>query len=366
MKELIIDIDDLKNNLNIIKDKVGNQTQIIAVVKANGMGLDLIKYSEFLVQNGIEFLAVSNTDEAILLRQAGINAKILMLSEVYLSDDIELLINNDIILTIGSLEVKEKIDFLAKALGKKVEAHVKIDTGLSRFGFLYSLKEDISEAIKSTENLSITGMYTHFSKAIDEKWTRLQFKRFKECMKIAENENIAFHCSNTTAALKYPEMKLDYVRIGSGIQGRVLSEFKNLNLKKIGTLKTRIVAIKNIPKGYNVGYSNEFKTKKETKIAILPVGYMDGINVKNQRDSFSLKNNILAILMDVKKIFKNNLFKVKIRNNSYNVIGRLGMFHTAVDITSSEIELNDEAEIEIIPMYINSNIRREYIQSGRE
>lgn len=366
MKELIINIDDLKNNLNIIKEKVGDISKIIAVVKANGMGLDLVKYSEFLIQNGIEILAVSNVDEAILLRQAGINVKILMLSEVFLNNEIEQLIQNDIVLTIGSLEQKEKIDILAKQLEKKVEAHIKIDTGLTRFGFLYFSKNDISEAIKSTENIIITGMYTHFSKSINEKWTRIQFNRFKECMKIAENENIVFHCCNTTAALKYSDMRLDYVRIGSGIQGRVLSEFKDLNLKKIGILKTKVVSLKSVPKGSNVGYSNEYKTKNETKVAILPVGYMDGINVKNQRDSYSLKNNILAIFMDVKKIFKKNFFKVKIRNESYDVIGRLGMFHTAIDVTSSDVKLNDEAEIEIIPMYINSNIRREYIQSGKE
>lgn len=280
MKKLVINKNDLLNNLNIIKAKIGNDTKIIGVVKANGMGLDLIKYSEFLIENGIEILAVATVEEAISLRQAGINKDILMLSEVVLEEELELLIKNDIILTIGSLEEKDVIERLSKELEKQVKAHIKVDTGFARYGFLYTETDKILEAVKSNNNLQITGMYTHFSKAINEKWTRIQFKRFENCMKIVKDsflkndsidEKFIFHCSSSTAALKYPEMKLDAVRLGSVIQGRVLKEFSNLGLREIGHLETEIVKIKQLPKGYNVSYSNEFKTKKETKIAIIPV-----------------------------------------------------------------------------------------------
>ena len=248
------------------------------------MGLDLIKYSEFLVDNGIDILAVATVEEAVALRQAGIEKDILMLSEVSLNEELELLIENDIILTIGSLEEKNMAEQLAKEVNKIVKAHIKIDTGFARYGFLYSEKENILEAIKLSDNLKIIGMYTHFSKPINEKWTRIQFKRFKECMELVESniknsendmnderKKMIFHCSNTTSALKYPEMNLDAVRIGSGIQGRVLKEFINLGFKKVGILETKIVKTKILPKGYNISYSNEFKTKKETKIAVIPV-----------------------------------------------------------------------------------------------
>lgn len=88
---------------------------------------------------------------------------------------------------------------------------------------------------------------------------------------------------------------------------------------------------------------------------------MDGLNVKNQRDSFSLKNNIISTLMEFKKIFKNNKFKVMIREDYYNVIGRFGMFHTIIDITGANIEINDNVSLKVAPIYINPNIRREYI-----
>lgn len=88
---------------------------------------------------------------------------------------------------------------------------------------------------------------------------------------------------------------------------------------------------------------------------------MDGLNVKNQRDSFSFKNNIISVLMEIKKIFKNNKFKVKIRNNNYNIIGRFGMFHSIIDVTGANTELKDIVSLQVAPIYINSNIRREYI-----
>ena len=117
-----------------------------------------------------------------------------------------------------------------------------------------------------------------------------------------------------------------------------------------------------LPKGYNISYGNTYKTKKETKIAIVPVGYVDGLNKNKLRDDFSFKNNVISILMEIKKLFKNNSIKVKINNTEYNVIGRLGMFHAVIDITkSTDIKVGDEVELDITPLQANENIRREYI-----
>lgn len=270
MKKLEVNFNDLKYNLNLIKEKAG-KTQIIAVVKANGMGFDLIKYSRFLVDNGIEILAVATTFEAETLRIAGINCKILMLSEVFSFEELEILIQNDIILTVGSLEEKERIQKIALKFGKIAKVHIKIDTGFGRYGFLYTDKIKILEAIEDTENVDITGVYTHFSKPINYKWTKLQFERFESLIPEIKgiNQNLIFHCSNSTAFLLYPEMNLDAVRLGSCIGGRVLKN--TLGLKKIGTFKSEIVSIKDVPKGYNISYSNEFKTKRDSKIAVVPV-----------------------------------------------------------------------------------------------
>lgn len=187
------------------------------------------------------------------------------------------------------------------------------------FGFIYD-DNSIFETIKSTENINITGCFTHFSKPIDEKWTRLQFARFKKLIsKIRDiNSNIKFHCCNSTSFLFYEEMWLDFVRLGSCFQGRVLKN--NLNLKKIGILKSDIITIKNIKKGYNISYSNEYKAVKDMKIAIIGVGYIDGFNLKKARDSFNLKDNILSIFMEIKKLFVKGTLKVSINGKMFKVV----------------------------------------------
>ena len=136
MKKLEISKEDLKYNLDIIKEKANNfNTKIFAVVKANGMGLDLVQYSKFLIENGIQTLAVSDPLEAILLRNSQIQKDILMLSEISNEKEIKELIDKNIILTIGSLEEKQKIQQIASSMEKKVRAHIKIDTGFARYRF---------------------------------------------------------------------------------------------------------------------------------------------------------------------------------------------------------------------------------------
>lgn len=307
-------------------------------------------------------LAVANVEEAEALRQAGIQEKILMLTPTRNKNEIKSLIQNHIILTIGNAEELALAKELAKKYDEKIEVQLKIDTGFGRYGFLYNQIEDILEVFKLNKMVYISGMYTHFSKPIDEKWTKKQFERFLEVVEKVKKAGYnpgMLHTCESTAFFKYRYMYLNAVRIGSAFQGRTLA--KNTGLKKIGTFKTTISEIKNVPKGYNISYSNEFKTKKNTKIAIVPVGYMDGLNRKNLRDSFSFKDNILSILIEIKKLFKDNSLKATINGKKYSIIGRLGMYHAIIDITGSDIKENDEVILDIAPLQTNENVKREYI-----
>ena len=126
-------------------------------------------------------------------------------------------------------------------------------------------------------------------------------------------------------------------------------------------LKSSIQEIKNVPKGYNISYGNVYRTKKETKIAIVPVGFMDGFNMRKDRDIFSLKENMLSVGIEIKKFFKGNHRNVWIKDKPYHVIGRIGMYHAVIDITGSEVDLLDEVIFDTPPMQVNSTIRREYV-----
>lgn len=186
MKKLIISRKDLEHNLKIIrmrlnsfgKDDAGNFPKIIAVVKGNGMGLGLVEYAKFLVNHGVDFLAVANLEEALALRQAGIQEEILMLTPIVHPKELAKLIENQVVLTVSAKEQIETIETIANHKNCEVKAHIKIDTGFGRYGFLYHQLKEILEAFQMCDRLKIEGTYTHFAKPIDEKFTQKQFERF--------------------------------------------------------------------------------------------------------------------------------------------------------------------------------------------
>lgn len=377
MKSLVINKEDLKHNIRIIKNIVketGRQDnhkpiKLIAVVKGNGYGLGLIQYSKFLIDNGVDFLAVATVEEAIALREAKLQARILLLSSTAIKKEVELLIDNDIILTLGSKEAVEMAKSVAKLKQKKVQAHIKIDTGFGRYGFCYNEKEQILEALKDLENIQIEGTFSHFSLAFYEKneYTEEQFKRFIDVVEYLKQNKIEtgiLHICNSSAFLKFKHMRLNAVRIGSAFLGRI--SIPNIyGLKKIAYLKSNVAEIKELQKGYNIGYSNAFTTKNKTKVAIIPCGYADGFNVREQRDMFRKRDKLRYIVRDIKDSFKDKSLYVEIKTNSKEytkckVLGRVGMYHITVDITGKDVKIGDEVKLNVNPIFIQNTIRREY------
>ncbi len=371
MSNLVISKDNLRHNIEQIKkyaeksgvDDNGNPLKIIAVVKANGYGLGIIELTKFLIDNGISHFAVSNLQEALKLREAGIKQDILMLSGTAIKEDVEKLIENNIIITISSKEDIEVAEEIAKQKNKKIRAHLKIDTGFGRYGFIYSDRDKMIEKLKEIENIIIEGTYSHFSISFfNEKYTKLQFDRFInaiEVLKMNKIETGMLHICNSSAFLKYPNMHLNAVRIGSAFTGSLA--FKNhIGLKKVTYLESAVSEIKELPKGFNIGYSNTYKTKNNIKVAIVPVGYMEGLNITNGRDMFRPIDKLRYIVRDVKDSLKKQEIYVKINNQNCKVLGRIGTYHITCDITNKNINIGDKVELNINPKFVDSNIRREY------
>lgn len=369
MKELLVEKDKIKHNLRVIKQIInekkdsGKKVKIIAVVKGNGYGLGLVQYSKFLVDNGIQMLAVATVEEALELRKGGIKEDILMMSSTAVKSDVKKLLENDIILTIGSKEAGNVVNELAQ--NKKARVHLKIDTGFGRYGFIYSkIAEDV-EDIKRWKNIKIEGTFSHLSIAFfgNGKESKEQFDRFVKSVEILKTNGIQtgmLHISNSSAFLRFDEMHLNAVRIGSALLGRI--SIPNIyGFKRVGILKSNVAEIKTLPKGYNIGYSNSYKTKKETKVAIVPCGYADGFNTIVDKDMFRKRDKIRYIVRDIKNVFRKQEIFVKINGEKYKVLGRLGMYHVTVDITRKNVNINDEVLFEVSPMLVDSRIKRKYI-----
>ena len=369
MKELLVEKDKIKHNFRVIKQIInekkgsGKKVKIIAVVKGNGYGLGLVQYSKFLVDNGIQMLAVATVEEALELRKGGIKEDILMMSSTAVKSDVKKLLENDIILTIGSKEAGNVVNELAQ--NKKARVHLKIDTGFGRYGFIYSkISEDV-ENIKRWKNIKIEGTFSHLSIAFfgNGKESKEQFDRFVKSVEILKTNGIQtgmLHISNSSAFLRFDEMHLNAVRIGSALLGRI--SIPNIyGFKRVGILKSNVAEIKTVPKGYNIGYSNSYKTKKETKVAIVPCGYADGFNTIVDKDMFRKRDKIRYIVRDIKNVFRKQEIFVKINGEKYKVLGRLGMYHVTVDITGKNVNINDEVLFEVSPMLVDSRIKRKYI-----
>lgn len=274
MKVLEIKTEDLENNIIKIKERAGDK-KIIAVVKGNGYGLGLEKFLDILIEHRINYFAVSSVEEALEIADKKINATVLCLEATSVESEVEQLLDKDIVITIGNFETARKLNEIARNKKKKAHVHLKIDTGFSRYGFSYKEKQNILDVIKECTSILVDGVFSHFSSAYFEKedYTRLQFNRFMEVKNYLEENNInipMYHICNSSAFLKYEDMFMDAVRIGSAFLGRI-SVRNTIGLKKIGMLKSNVVEIREVEKNEPVGYSNSEITKKTTTLAIIPV-----------------------------------------------------------------------------------------------
>lgn len=360
MNELIIDKKDLLHNINEIKSRVNKKDYtLIAVVKGNAYGLGIIEFTNFLIENGFNFFAVASFDEAITLRKNNIKEKILLLTPYSDYESVKALIDNDITLTIDSNELFNVVKSISNKLKKKVYAHIKIDTGLSRYGFNYNDLESIKNIVKDKSNIIFEGIYSHFSNSLakDSSFSNIQFSRFNKVIEELKNNNIEFklkHICNSSGFFKYKDMHLNAARIGSAFIGNAVG-IKS-NLKKIGTFHTKISKIRDINKGEYIGYANSYKAKKNMKIAILETGYYEGVGLSLKEQRFRFLSKAKRLIIDTKNLFNNDTLYL----NNFKVIGQIGMHDVVIDITGENYKENDDIYFYVRPVIIDSSIKRVY------
>jgi len=305
---LEIEKSSIKNNIKNIKAKIPGNKLFLGVVKGNGCGCGTVPYANCLVEAGVDWLGVTNIENALLLRREKIDLPILLLCEIP-SGRIKEALKNNIRLTVCTEEFVKQLSNQAVKLDIKTNVHVKINTGLNRIGISPNMVLVFLKYVSNLPNLHLEGVFSHFSYAekIGNRETKQQLKIFQEQIKKAKQIGIDFdilHIANTAASLSLPETHLDMVRIGIGIAGLYPSDdFKKIiKLYFPLTWKTQISYVRDVIQGETVGYCDRYKCELKTTIVTIPIGYADGLSKKFEGKGFVLIRGepfrIIAVCMD--------------------------------------------------------------------
>ena len=315
-----IDLGRLKHNYTALREQLAPGCRFVGVVKANAYGHGAVPVAQKLEEWGADYLAVACLGEAAELRQAGVRAPILILG-VTLPRYAGELLAWDAAQAVGDLETGRALSATAVAAGRTLTIHVKADTGMSRLGFLCDeahLDRAAGEiaALCALPGLRAEGIFTHFSDADGcEAYTMRQFTRFLDLLDKLSARGVTFeirHCAASAAMLNYPCTHLDMVRPGIALYGHYPAPGMEYTcpLLPVMTLKTRVAAVRDLPAGTCVSYGRTATLARDSRLAVLPVGYGDGYF----------------------RLFSNGQ-PVAIRGKKAPVVGRVCMDLTMVDVS---------------------------------
>ena len=329
-----IDLGALEHNYRTLRAMLPQQCRFLGVVKANAYGHGALAVARRLEGLGADYLAVACIDEAAELRVSGITAPILVLGPTPIplsAEPVRLRLTQ----TVGDLESAKALSAAVQTEGRKVKIHIKVDTGMSRLGFvcdeahMAAAVEEIA-AICALPGLEPEGIFTHFSDADScEDFTMVQFTRFLDLLEALKGRGITFairHCAASSATLKFPCTHLDMVRPGLALYGHYpdpsCEGLDGPGLRPVMTLKTRVASVKTVPGGTPVSYGCTRVVEGETRLAALTIGYADGL-----------------------PRLCSDRWQVELGGRRAPILGRVCMDMCMADVTGVEVAPGDEAEV---------------------
>ena len=283
-------MDAAAHNYKAIREAMRPGAKMCCVVKADAYGHGAEQLAHLYERLGAQWLAVSNLEEAIQIRACGVGLPILILGYTP-PTEAKKLADLSIAQAVLSEKYAQELDAEAAKAKVKVRAHIKVDTGMSRIGFVYQEPQRDGESLLeiqrvcALQNLMPEGIFTHFAVADEgadgEAFTRQQYKCFTSAIEKLESVGVRFrirHCDNSAGLMDYPEFQLDMCRPGVILYGMMPSSKvqKQLDLQRVMRLKSVVSLIKVIPAGTPVSYGCTYRTERETRVATVPIGYADG------------------------------------------------------------------------------------------
>lgn len=318
-----VNLGNLAYNFKQISKLLPPKVKIMACVKADAYGHGLAPVAKRLSRCGASYLGVASIDEGIKLREAGIKAPILILGLIS-EKDIDALFKYDLTATICDERLALACNKAAQKRSRVINLHIKVDTGMGRIGVLYQEAAAFIKKISRLKSIRIEGLFTHFPLAdTNRAFTNRQINLFNRLISDLEKAGIRIplvHAANSIAAADYKNSHFNMVRPGLILYGLYPCRGLKIKLKPVLSLMTRVIYLKQVPKGYGISYGHDYITKKKTTITTLPIGYGDGYprNLSNRGP-------------------------VLIRGRRFKISGRICMDQIMVDLGNFPVSLGDEA-----------------------
>lgn len=324
-----INLDAVAHNVQAAKANLKPTTKLCAVVKADAYGHGAVRVAQEAVRNGADFLAVALLQEAVKLRDAGIDTPILILGAM-LPEVAELVVRYDISQAVFDEERLYALNAAALKLHTKAKIHIKIDTGMHRIGLHVKEAGSFAKLAASLPGITIEGVFSHFATADadDKEYAAYQFARFQEALQLIEAEGVHIpirHIANSAALTELQEYQLDMVRQGITLYGlhpaHMIDCYKDF--EPVMTVKTKVAFVKELPVGETIGYGRTYTLTRKSVIATVPLGYADGISRRLSNKGYMLINGEKA-----------------------PIIGRVCMDQTMLDVTDIPgVKLGDEVTV---------------------
>lgn len=323
---LNVNLPDIIHNLNYFRSKLNPQTKIIAMVKALCYGLGDAELVHEICYHNVDYLAVAYTDEGVHLRKKNVKKPIIVLGAEAHSFD--MMVKYNLEPEIFNFHYLEKLEHLLENYPEieLFNIHLKLDTGMHRLGFEDEDIDLLIQKIKNNPQLRIVSLFSHLASSedpADDEFTHAQISRFEKMSKRimdAFDYQILRHVANSSGSVRFPEAQFDMVRLGLGLYGfSPIPEVKE-QLQHAVTLKTLITQVKNVKKGDTIGYNRTFVAKTDMTVAVIPIGYADGLP--------------LAL--------SNGKGKVIVQHEKRNILGKISMDMTVIDVTGLQAKIGDE------------------------
>ena len=309
---LEINLSNLKNNIESIRNIISDNLDIICVVKANGYGLGAVNIAKYLSSIGIKYFAVATLEEALELRNSGVTKEEIIILSWTPQSEKETLIKYNLTQTLIDYEYAKKLNELPGLL----KCHIKIDTGMNRYGENYNDIEKIKE-MYNFKNLKVLGIFSHLCRVREfgeepDNYTRMQIENFNMIIEQLEKEGINVglkHIMNSFGILRFNEKKYDLVRPGLLMYGvspdpnneEIDKLLEDNNFKPVASLKCKVMTVKIIEKGEKVGYNSKYIADEQSKLATISIGYADGLSFASSRNKFRviIKGNLCPVVGNV-------------------------------------------------------------------